>query len=223
MTTTSVRSSWIGLAIAFCGPPLLAVYGEHLFPFAGTLTNRVLCQLTMVGFAASTVLIALLFERRSLSSIGLQAPYWSSLWYGLMLAAFFIVAFAPLAYWFLARFGLASFDVGLAQMMQSPTWYLVIAVVVGGAVEEVCYRGYALENLTAMTGSLWSAAIISVGAFALAHVPLWGLGPALTTAASGAILTLFYIWRRDLSANIVAHVVTDFVGIVLPRLLGETN
>ena len=41
----------------------------------------------------------------------------------------------------------------------------------------------------------------------------------MTTLASGALATAFFVWRRDLLANVVAHVVTDFVGIVVPLLL----
>jgi len=37
----------------------------------------------------------------------------------------------------------------------------------------------------------------------------------LTTLASGAILTLLYVWRQDLLANAVAHAVTDEVGLFM--------
>jgi membrane protease YdiL (CAAX protease family) len=33
----------------------------------------------------------------------------------------------------------------------------------------------------------------------------------------GAVLTLFYIWRRDLVANMIGHGLSDFLGLVLPR------
>jgi len=42
-----------------------------------------------------------------------------------------------------------------------------------------------------------------------------GLGLVIAMPASGAILTAFYIWQRDLVACIVAHVVTNFAGIVV--------
>jgi hypothetical protein len=35
----------------------------------------------------------------------------------------------------------------------------------------------------------------------------------------GGILALFFIWRRDLVANMVGHWFVDFIGNVLPRLL----
>ncbi len=70
-----------------------------------------------------------------------------------------------------------------------------------------------------MLGSPWLAGFMVVLLFGLAHIPLWGSGPALTTTISGAALTLFFLWHGDLLANIVAHVATDFAGIVLHPLL----
>jgi len=32
------------------------------------------------------------------------------------------------------------------------------------------------------------------------------------------VLTLFYIWRRDLIANMIGHFAVDFIGNILPRL-----
>jgi membrane protease YdiL (CAAX protease family) len=36
--------------------------------------------------------------------------------------------------------------------------------------------------------------------------------------ALGAILTGFYLWRRDLVANMFGHWLVDFVGNILPKL-----
>ena len=45
--------------------------------------------------------------------------------------------------------------------------------------------------------------------------PLYGIVIALVL---GAVLTLFYLWRRDLVANMIGHFTVDFIGNVLPRL-----
>jgi membrane protease YdiL (CAAX protease family) len=53
--------------------------------------------------------------------------------------------------------------------------------------------------------------------FAVAH---WTGGAAniLIALVLGAILAGFYLWRRDLVANMIGHFLVDFVGNVLPRL-----
>jgi hypothetical protein len=50
---------------------------------------------------------------------------------------------------------------------------------------------------------------------------MWGWGASLTTFFSGGLATLFYLWRRDLAALIIAHVLTDFVGIVVTPLFRQ--
>jgi len=36
--------------------------------------------------------------------------------------------------------------------------------------------------------------------------------------ALGAILSGFYLWRRDLVANMIAHFLVDFIANVVPKL-----
>ena len=36
--------------------------------------------------------------------------------------------------------------------------------------------------------------------------------------ALGGVLTGFYLWRRDLIANMIGHFMVDFVANVLPKL-----
>ncbi len=61
----------------------------------------------------------------------------------------------------------------------------------------------------------WLAGLVAVIAFGLAHIPFWGIGPALgADLPFGLVMTLFYLWRRDLIANCIAH-----SGALLVRLL----
>jgi membrane protease YdiL (CAAX protease family) len=208
-----------GLLIAMFGPMLLAVASTTLAGDAAGPTSSLLGLGALVAILASVLWIVIHHECRSLMSIGLRPFGWRSVAWGLALAAFFMYVFAPVAGWVLARLGLGGFEPGIARFVGLPAWYLTIAVVLGGAAEEVLYRGYAVERIAGLTGSYWLAGTVSVSLFGLAHVPMWGWGPALSTLVSGTIVTLFFIWRRDLLANIIGHVVTDLAGLVIfPRL-----
>src|SRR5438046_9804163 len=57
----------------------------------------------------------------------------------------------------------------------------------------------------------------SIFYFALGH---WTGGAAniLIALVLGAILSAFYLWRRDLVANMIGHGTVDFVANVLPNL-----
>jgi membrane protease YdiL (CAAX protease family) len=120
--------------------------------------------------------------------------------------------------WVIQRLGLKGFEDGLAKLTAQPIWYLMLAVAIGGVVEEGLYRGYATERLSWLTGSYWIGCGLALVAFGLAHVPLWGWVPAMTTMVSGGLLTLLYLWTGDLLAAIVAHIATDSIGIILPAL-----
>lgn len=117
--------------------------------------------------------------------------------------------------WLLARLPFGGFDSGFARASSIPTWLLVVTILIVATAEEILYRGYAVERLAGITGNYWIAGAVSVLVFRVAHVPYWGLGAALTTVVSGAILTAFFVWRQDLTANIIAHVVTDLMGLVI--------
>ena len=106
---------------------------------------------------------------------------------------------------------------GSAAFEKLPLWLVTLIVLRAGVVEELFYRGYAIERLQALgLGRFWSAAIPLV-IFAFAH---WtgGWANILIALALGVILSGFYLWRRDLIANMIGHFLVDFVANVLPKL-----
>jgi len=82
------------------------------------------------------------------------------------------------------------------------------------------YRGYAVERLVSVMDNYWLAGLVAVIAFGLAHIPFWGIGPALgADLPFGLVMTLFYLWRRDLIANCIAHSGALVVSLLsLPRI-----
>ena len=96
-----------------------------------------------------------------------------------------------------------------------PAWFRLFVGVTGGVVEETLYRGYGVERLAAITSRRWQGGAIAAVAFALAHIPAWGVGFALAVDLPfGLVITLFYLWKRDLLANIFAHSAGLVVGML---------
>src|SRR6185436_1521087 len=211
----------LGLLLALLGPILIALVGEPMNHVLSPLTASLVGELALVAVVAGVLLIVLRWERQPLSSIGLRPPRWQSLAWGLALAAFFVYVFAPAVFWALRRLHLQGFESGLNKLSGLPLWVVVLAVVIGGFAEEVLYRGYAIERLSELSGSPWIGGLVPLAIFTVAHVPGWGWGPALTTFVSGGVITLFYLWKRDLPATIIAHIVTDLVGIVVTPWLAR--
>jgi len=99
-------------------------------------------------------------------------------------------------------------------------WLVTVIVFRAGFVEELFYRGYAIERLKSLRWPKAAAALVPLVIFALMHYP-GGPINVLVSFTLGGILTLFYLWRRDLVANIIGHFLVDFIANVVPRLFGH--
>ena len=144
-------------------------------------------------------------ERLPLQSIGVRRPDRSTvatvvlLW--LALQALSAIT-APLV----AALDTGGHEAGLRELVAMPVWFRVLVGLMGGVIEEMLYRGYAIERLATITGRRRLAGAISAVAFGLAHVPMWGLTFALVAVLPmGVVMTIFYLWRRDLLANAFVH------------------
>jgi membrane protease YdiL (CAAX protease family) len=203
----------VGLSLAIGGPPLLAFVCRQRG--AARIVTIVVGSLGMIALAAAVVAIARFGEGTSWSSLGVRRPTFATVAGGLLLAAVCIWIASPLMFWSLRVAGSSGFSPGLSRLAKMSLGERALAVVVAGVVEELLYRGYAIQRLASLTGRRWLGGAIATGLFSLAHAPTWGIGPALALLIPGAIGTAVYLWRQDLVLNMIAHVITDAVGILL--------
>ncbi|WP_434523048.1 lysostaphin resistance A-like protein [Halorubrum sp. AS12] len=75
-----------------------------------------------------------------------------------------------------------------------------------GVVEEVLYRGYAIEQLIKYSPHPAIAGGISWGIFTLVHAVVWPAGNLVQIATVSAVFTLVYLRRRSLFPVIASHV-----------------
>jgi uncharacterized protein len=204
----------LGLALALLGPFALALAGEGGRERVG-VTRALAGEALYVALVAFVLWIAFVPAGLAPQALGLQPLRWQAVAWGAALLAFFQCVYGPAVVLALRRLRVRGFEGGLAKMSGLPAWYLVLAVLVGGTAEELLYRGYAIAQLEQLGAGVWLAALLPLVVFTFAHVPLWGLAPALTTFLGGGVFTLFFLWQRDLAPNVIAHVGTDLVGIVL--------
>jgi membrane protease YdiL (CAAX protease family) len=103
-----------------------------------------------------------------------------------------------------------------------PVWLVSLICVRAGVAEELFFRGYAIERLQSLGLSRFWAAAIPLVIFAAGH---WtgGWANIVIALALGAVLAVFYLWRRDLVSNMIAHFLVDFVPNVLPRLFSHSG
>lgn len=209
--------TWLGLALALLGPGVVASLSVPPAGKSFSLVASVPWLCVFVLLVLAVAVLARYGEKLTWAQVGLGRISWWSIPAGIALALCFIFLFGPIASWILELNATGSWTAGQRSLTALPTWYLVVTVVVVASGEEWLYRGYALERLQAITGRAWLAGLVSLLAFGLVHFPLWGITVALTTVVSGGILTALYIWRRDVSFLILAHVLTDLYGLIIAR------
>jgi len=213
----------VGLTVAWGGTVLLLSPAGRLLGAPDRLTTMILEQLVMWMLLALIVAIVMLWEKERLATIGLRSFRWTSLAWGLMLAAVTIVIVMPALAWALRATDVPGFEAGMAKVLALPVWFRIAAVVTAGVVEDSLFVGYAFTRLTRIVGNPWLAGMAAAAVFSLLHLPNWGLGPVLTYFVAVGLAMGFFAWRRDLLANIVAHTLVDGVALVVIPVLSSAR
>jgi membrane protease YdiL (CAAX protease family) len=205
--------TWLGLFLALFGMLIVRQLVNRVWPNP-TFTSAVIKEAGMWLIAVVLLVIIRVGERLPLRLIGLGTARWgkSVLW-GFLLGIVGLLVGVGLV----ALTGYTGGELGKA-MDKLPTWLVFLIVVRAGVVEELCYRGYAIERLHALGLPRGPEAAVPLLIFGVGH---WtgGWANILIALVLGAMLALFFIWRRDLVANMIGHWFVDFIGNVLPRLL----
>jgi membrane protease YdiL (CAAX protease family) len=203
--------TWLGLSISLLGFVALRLAFQALG--ASTSVTAGLWKELAVWIMAAVLLVVVRFgERLPLRSIGLGvAPWRQSLRYGCILTGL-----CGVTAWFVILFTGYGHGPGSAEFNKIPIWFETLVVIRSGIVEELFFRGYAIERLEAIGCGRVLSAAIPLAIFAATH---WtgGIPNVIVALVLGAVLTLFYLWRRDLAANMIGHGLSDFLGLVLPR------
>jgi membrane protease YdiL (CAAX protease family) len=217
--STAIRSRWtaLGLGISFLGIPAVTQAYRALAGTSVEVAPLLLREGAIFALLGGLLFIVLRLERLPLSSIGLgRRGIGGTLLWSLLLFALLAAGIA-LALGLLHVLGLHYG--GDHAAAAPPLWITAFVVLRAAIVEEVFYRGYAIERIQSLTGSRGIAAIIPLIAFALFHYRQ-GIAGIIIAAILGGILTAFYFWRRNLAANIAGHFMVDFIPNVLLPALG---
>lgn len=86
-------------------------------------------------------------------------------------------------------------------------------VLAAGIFEEFIYRGFLIEELGELLHNRWLAAAISVFFFGLAHGNSdygWSLA-LVVPGLAGLVITLLYLWRRNLPICVLMHIGIDLM------------
>lgn len=166
--------------------------------------------------AIAVVLIVLRFEQQPLTSLGWHPPSLSTFGWGVGLFVAAFLTAGVVARLVMPAMGLAQ-DAGQAARVAAMPLATQLAVFFTAAVvEELVCRGYVISRLLPFSPAL--AVIASAALFTLPHAFGWRPAQLVFVAIIGFVFSLFFLWRRDLPACILAHFLLDTAGFVMMRL-----
>jgi membrane protease YdiL (CAAX protease family) len=202
-------ASYCGLTIALLGAPAFAAIFRVLTGESHSNLQVIGREIGVFLMAAVLLWIVKAQEQLPLSSIGVQFDRLArSLTRGLALGVVLLVVTVGL-YLLLPKVGLHVGD-SKRSLFQPSLWVVALVALRAGIVEELFYRGFAIERLKSLSASSWVASLVPLVAFAAAHYRQ-GPGGIVAAAILGGLLTVFYLKFRDLVANMTAHFLVDFV------------
>jgi membrane protease YdiL (CAAX protease family) len=211
--------TWLGLLVAL-GGPTLAVAAKHAGYFGSQLIGGDIWNwFALWGLALVTMLILVAGERQLLSAIGFRRFGWGSVGFGVGLGIVVIMMF-PLAAAILKALNIPNAQPALAQVLTLPLWLRVGTLLTAGFTEEILFRGYPISRLKAATGSTAIATSIPFVLFVILHLPSWGAAHLLFVSLAALAFTGAFLWRGDLWANIIAHLVVDSVPLLILPFTG---
>ena len=210
--TKTSTATWVGLILSLFSMLIIRQTATLLAPDP---SPRVVFVKEILIWISAATLIWLIRkgEGLPLSSIGFgSSKLLKSIAWAFAAAALSMAAGGVLVHWTQYGHGQAS-----QAFEKLPLWLITMIVLRAGVVEELFYRGYAIDRLERVGVPRAGAVSIPLIIFSLGH---WTGGAAniLIALVIGGILTAFYLWRRDLPSNMLAHFLVDFVPNVLPRL-----
>ena len=168
------------------------------------------------------VLLLLLYviavEHRSLSSIGCRAPAGWDIGWGLIFGIALFVGAGIHDGIVLPALHLKINMTTYRTIIGAPIAYRIALVTRAAVCEEILFRGYSIERLKEWSGSAWLAGLISLVVFTSAHLSSWGAPQLIVAAYGGALLTVLYIWRRNIWGNMLAHWIGDCGFILVPLI-----
>src|SRR5439155_21452153 len=149
------RATWAGLFLSLFAMVVI----RHAFAFFVpeiTFASAILKETLIWASAATLLVIIRRGERLSFRSIGLgTCRWWKSIAWGLVIAIVSAAVVGSLAY--LTGYGHGP---GSAAFEKLPLSLITLSVFRAGVVEELFYRGYAIERLRMIgLGSFWSVSI----------------------------------------------------------------
>ena len=167
-------------------------------------------------FIAMALLIVVRIERLPLASVGWHTPGFAAVgWGGGLFVVAFVIAGLTAAL-LMPAFGFSQDAARALKVTALPLSLQLGIFATAAVVEELVCRGLVISRLAPLCPPF--AMVVSVAIFALPHVFSWRPAQLIFVLPLGLVFALFFLWRRDLPACILAHFLVDAAGFLMMRL-----
>ncbi len=204
----------IGLLLnLFVAEAPLGTWGDRVFGKTHLMGHEVFwwcAVLLMLGYVAFV-------EHRRMSSVGFRRPRVLDLALAIVVGILMVVGIVIIYRIVFPALHLQMNTGVMGSLLATPFWYRLLLVTRAAVAEEILFRGYPIERLLELTGSRTVAGILSWAAFTYAHLAGWGWAQLIVAGYGGVLLTILYLWRRNLWANMLAHWIADGAGFLMSR------
>lgn len=198
----------VGLALPLIGMPVwYLIAGSGLLEGMERLNRVILGSLVTAGLAAGVVLVVVLWEKKPLTELGIQKQTRRTIIFALSASIVIAVAGTLISLGLIKLLGMPTPALLTDRILEFPVWFSVWLVVSSSVAEEVLFRGFAIERLGRLTGSVWWGGLITLVWFTALHLQLGLTYSLVIVLPASTMLTLLYIWRRDLVTTAIVHFV----------------
>jgi uncharacterized protein len=161
-------------------------------------------------------LLVVYWERRPLASIGMRVPSLGD-WLAAIAILIAYLLIIPLVTSIAHKVPAIVMElaVGDALYASLPRWLDWSGLLANAIAEEVGFRGYAIERIEELTGSTLLGASIPFIINVLVHAGVWGPYGMLQKAPFLLLFVVLYLWRRNLPACAISHVLIDIYAFEL--------
>jgi len=201
----------IGLFLIFGLPLIFSFFQKSRYRKSGLSPGIVVHHWSIVFLL---FILITLWEHQSLGSIGFRGFSYREILWGF--AGFFVGVFSFVLTTPLVRaLHLNTTTEGTTRLASLPLGSRIAIVLTAGIAEEIMFRGYAIERLATLTGSIAVGAAIAYLVFVALHLSFWGPGGTIQIGVWSVLVTALYVLQRNLWPCILMHVLNDAYAFIL--------
>jgi len=200
------------VAVLSAGGFLLLI---HLLPSVATSDDSQIVVKAAAEICASLALLYALVRwgGEGRENLGVRRVRPATFGWGLLCFLATAILSAIVVYSF-AHFGIGQDRGTLAALASHSVPIILLIAAMAAIAEEVIFRSVLISQLEQAAGNSWLAGAISLAIFAGAHAAGWGPWQIVFAAVPGLVLTIFFLWKRDLWVCMIAHFLTDALGLL---------